>query len=105
VTIPGRGTPEFWRLYRWLPADARLWAQKSYRLWSANAFHPSLHFKPIGKPNWSARVSDRYRVVGKFNGPVLLWRAFLFRVFSVFRGSALVPTWAAPWLGLAGILG
>ena len=73
MTIPGRGTPEFWRLYRSLPADARLLAHKSYRLWSANAFHPSLHFKPIGKPNWSARVSDRYRAVGKFSGPMFLW--------------------------------
>ena len=73
MTIPGRGTPEFWRLYQSLPADARLLARKSYRLWSANAFHPSLHFKPIGKTNWSARVSDRYRAVGKFSGPVFLW--------------------------------
>ena len=26
-----------------------------------------------GKPNWSARVRDRYRAVGKFSGPVFLW--------------------------------
>ena len=25
------------------------------------------------KPNWSARVSDRYRAVGKFSGSVFLW--------------------------------
>ena len=73
MTIPSRGTPEFWRLYRELPAEARLVAQKNYRLWSANAFHPSLHFKPIRKPNWSARVGDHYRVVGKFSGGDFLW--------------------------------
>jgi hypothetical protein len=42
-----------------------LWRWKSNRLRAANAFHPSLHFKPIGKPDWSARVSDRYRTVKK----------------------------------------
>ena len=73
MTIPSHGTPEFWRLYRALPAEVRLLAQKNYRLWSANAFHPSLHFKSIGKPNWSARVGDHYRAVGKFSGAVFLW--------------------------------
>jgi hypothetical protein len=72
VTIPSRGTPEFWRLYRALPADVRVLAQKNYRFWSTNAFHPSLHFKPIGKPNWSARVGDCHRAVGKFRGAVFL---------------------------------
>ena len=73
MTIPSHGTPEFWRLYAALPVEVRLLAQKNYRLWSANAFHPSLHFKPIEKPNWSARVGDHYRAVGKFSGAVLLW--------------------------------
>jgi hypothetical protein len=73
VIIPSRGTPDFWRLYRALPADVRELARKNYRLWSENALHPSLHFKPIGKPNWSARVGGHYRAVGKFSGPVFLW--------------------------------
>jgi hypothetical protein len=73
VTIPSRAAPEFWRLYGALPADVRPLARKSYRLWSANAFHPSLHFKPICKLNWSARVGDHYRAVGKFTGGVFLW--------------------------------
>jgi len=73
VTIPSRGTPEFWQLYRALPVDARILARKNYRLWSANAFHPSLHFKSIGKPNWSARVGGHYRSVGRFIGSAFLW--------------------------------
>jgi len=73
VIIPSRGTPEFWRLYRTLPAEVRALAQKSYHLWSANAFHHSLHFKSIGKLDWSARVGDHYRAVGKFSGNVFLW--------------------------------
>jgi hypothetical protein len=73
VIFPSRGTAEFWRLYRALPAEVRLLAQKNYRLWSANAFHPSLPFKSIGKSGWSVRVGDHYRAVGKFSGNTLLW--------------------------------
>lgn len=73
MTIPSRGTVEFWRLYRALPAEVRQLARKNYLLWSANAFHPSLYFKCIGQPNWSARVGDHYRAVGKFTGGVFVW--------------------------------
>jgi hypothetical protein len=73
VTISSRGTPEFWKLYRALPTEARMLARKNYGLWQLNAFHPSLHFKSIGKPNWSVRVGDHYRAVGKFSGNGFLW--------------------------------
>ena len=73
MTFPSRGTPEFWRLYRALPATTRALARKNYALWSANAFHPSLHFKSIGKPNWSVRVGDHYRAIGKFSGSAFVW--------------------------------
>jgi hypothetical protein len=73
VTIPSRGTSEFWRRYRALPVEVQALAQKSYRLWPANAFHPSLHFKSIGKADWSVRVGGHYRAVGKFSGETFLW--------------------------------
>ena len=73
MTFSSRGTPEFWRLYRALPATIRALARKNYALWSANAFHPSLHFKSIGKPNWSVRVGDHYRAIGKFADSVFVW--------------------------------
>jgi hypothetical protein len=73
VIIPSRGTSEFWRRYRALPAEVKTLAQKNYRLWSANAFHPSLHFKSIGKSDWSVRVGGHYRAVGKFSGETFLW--------------------------------
>jgi hypothetical protein len=73
VNISSSGTPEFWRLYRTLPAKAKGLARKNYQLWSANAFHPSLRFKPIGRANWSARMGDHYRVVGKFAGEEFIW--------------------------------
>ena len=73
MIIPSRGTSEFWRRYRALPAEVKTLAQKNYRLWSANAFHPSLHFKSIGKSDWSVRVGGHYRAVGKFSGETFLW--------------------------------
>jgi hypothetical protein len=73
VTIPSRGTPEFWRLYRALPDEVKAIARKNYQLWSRDAFHPSLHFKSIGQPNWSVRVGIRYRAVGKFYGNIFFW--------------------------------
>ena len=73
MTIPSRGTEAFWRLYHALPAEVRGTARKNYRLWQANAFHPSLHFKAIGQPNWSARVGDHYRAIGRFIGSEFVW--------------------------------
>ena len=73
MTIPSHGTPEFWKLCRSLPAEVRALARKNYQLWPANAFHPSLHFKSIGRPNWSVRIGDHYRAVGKVTGNVFIW--------------------------------
>jgi hypothetical protein len=74
VNFPSRGTSEFWRLYRSLPAEVRALAQKNFRLWSANAFHPSLRFKSVGNKNdWSVRVGDHFRAVGKFSGNDFVW--------------------------------
>lgn len=73
MRINSQGTPEFWRLYRALPAGVRSVARKNYRLWQGNAFHPSLHFKSIGKPNWSVRIGDDYRAIGRFLGDQFLW--------------------------------
>jgi len=73
MKIPSRGTPEFWRLYRSLPAVVKTLARKNYRLWSENALHPSLHFKTVGKPRWSVRVGDHHRAVDKFIGREFVW--------------------------------
>jgi hypothetical protein len=42
-------SPQFWRLYRQLPADVRDLADKNFRLLKADPKHPSLHFKRIDK--------------------------------------------------------
>jgi hypothetical protein len=73
VKIASRGTPEFWRLYRALPDEVKETARKNYRLWQTNAFHPSLHFKSIGRPNWSVRVGLHHRAIGRFIGEGFVW--------------------------------
>jgi len=60
-------TPRFWKLYRELPDEVRELADKNYRLWQANPFHPSLHFKPLDGELWSARVGIHYRAIGVFD--------------------------------------
>jgi len=73
VRSPSRGTPQFWQLYQALPAEVRAVARRAYRLWQANAFHPSLHFKRIGQPNWSVRIGDHNRAIGRFIGNEFVW--------------------------------
>jgi hypothetical protein len=73
VTFPSRATPEFWKLYRHLPPEARNLARKNYQLWREEPFHPSLNFKKIGRGKWSVRVGIHYRAVGKFEGSSFVW--------------------------------
>ena len=73
MTFPSKATPEFWGLYRELPPEVKKAARKAFRLWSAAPFHPSLHFKKVGKNNWSARVGTNYRSVGRFNDGFFVW--------------------------------
>ena len=46
--------------------DPAIGLQKNYLLWLNDPRHPSLRFKPIGSGQWSARVGDHYRAVGRF---------------------------------------
>jgi len=48
-------------------------ARKNCQLWLASAFSSSLDFKPISKPNWSARAGDSYGTVGKCIGNGIIW--------------------------------
>jgi hypothetical protein len=74
MRIPSVATPEFWQLYHKLPPPVRALSRKNYQLWRQNAFHPSMRFKRIGGTNWSARIGDHYRAVGKFSGSVFVWQ-------------------------------
>ena len=69
--------PRFWRLYRQLPEHIRELADKNYELLRTDPFHPSLHFKKVGKTKqlWSVRVGEHYRALGveKVEGIVWFW--------------------------------
>jgi hypothetical protein len=73
MSFPAKATPEFWELYRRLPREAKSAARKAFRLWSDTQFHPSLHFKKVGKHKWSARAGLSLRSVGRFEGAVFVW--------------------------------
>jgi hypothetical protein len=67
--------PSFWLEYHNLPPEIRTSAQKSYRLWSTNPFHPSLHFKCINHNEniWSVRITRNYRAIGVLQGDTVTW--------------------------------
>jgi len=67
-----RATPDFWSLYRRLPADVRLLADRCFQLLRNDPRHPSLHFKRIGR-FWSARVGLHYRAVAVADGNDVIW--------------------------------
>lgn len=62
--------PSFWQAYRALEKPMRQRARKSFLLWIANPFHPSLHFKCINAAEniWSVRISAGYRAIGIWEG-------------------------------------
>jgi hypothetical protein len=65
-------TPRFWKAYESLPISVQQVADRNYELLKENPFHPSLHFKKVGR-YWSVRVGLQYRAVGIQDGDSLVW--------------------------------
>ncbi len=67
--------PSFWKAYGSLDEKIKRRARKTYQLWVANPFYPSLHFKCINSEEsiWSVRVTLGYRAVGIFEGDTVTW--------------------------------
>jgi hypothetical protein len=67
--------PRFWRLYRQLPEHVRELADKNYELLRTDPFHPSLHFKKVGKKRqlWSVRVGEHYRALAVERPEGIVW--------------------------------
>lgn len=61
-------TTEFWRAYAELSPEMQKQVRKAYQLWQENLFHPSLHFKKVGKNLWSVRLSGSYRALALTKG-------------------------------------
>ena len=67
--------PSFWEGYRSLNDDLKDRANKAFRLWVQNPFHPSLHFKCVNHEEniWSVRVTRGYRTLGLLEGDTVTW--------------------------------
>ncbi len=65
-------SPDFWGCYRALTPSVQELADKSFGLLKADARHPSLHFKKVGR-FWSARVGLHYRAVAVEAPDGLVW--------------------------------
>ena len=67
--------PSFWAAYAPLPEEIKRSAQKVYRLWSQNPWHPSLRFKCINEQEniWSVRITRGYRALGIMEGDTVTW--------------------------------
>jgi hypothetical protein len=69
-----RATSKFWRCYHNLSESVQKLADKNFALLQADASHPSLRFKKVGRL-WSARVGSDFRAlaVGRDDGFVWFW--------------------------------
>jgi len=56
-----------------MPMEIRVIAEKNYRIWKTEPFHPSLHFKKVGGGKWSLRLGIDYRAIGIFQDGVFVW--------------------------------
>lgn len=65
-------TPQFWKYFAELPASVQGTATKNFEQLKLNPFHPSLHFKRIGK-FWSVRVGEAYRALAIEDGQDYVW--------------------------------
>lgn len=65
-------TRDFRERFARLPPVVRARALKQFVLWQRDHWHPSLHFKRVGR-FWSARVDRDYRVLGLERDGVIHW--------------------------------
>jgi hypothetical protein len=65
----------FWDCYTHLPAEIKKQAKEAYKLFIANPYHPSLHFKRVHshRPIFSARITKDYRTVGIIQENEIIW--------------------------------
>jgi len=67
--------PRFWRHCRELPKETQDLAVKNFELLKIDPYHPSLHFKRVGKTKqlWSVRVGVHYRALGMEKPKGIVW--------------------------------
>ena len=65
-------TERFWKYFENLPEPVQKTAKKNFRLLKVDPWHPSLHFKKVGK-FWSARVGINYRALAVEDSGDFIW--------------------------------
>jgi hypothetical protein len=65
-------SPAFWEHYDRLPKNIRELADNCYQILKTTPYHPSLHFKKIGKYH-SVRIGISYRALAVEVPDGLLW--------------------------------
>jgi hypothetical protein len=73
--VNSQTTERFWDRFRALPPDIRKQANKAYRQFTRDPFHPGLNFEEVdkGRGLWSARVTRGYRALGYRTGSDIVW--------------------------------
>jgi hypothetical protein len=73
--VKSKREKEFNKLFSRLPRHIQNQAKEAYRLFKANPYYPSLHFKCIDTQEsiYSVRVGRNYRVVGVWKGDTIYW--------------------------------
>lgn len=67
-----RTTDMFWKRLLKLPDYVQKLARQNFALLKANPYHPSLHFKKVGK-FWSARVTLNHRALAVKDEDGFIW--------------------------------
>jgi hypothetical protein len=67
-----RASSRFWSCYDRLPDSTRELADRCYQLLRDDPYHPSLHFKKVGR-FWSVRVGLHYRALAVEHGEDVVW--------------------------------
>jgi mRNA-degrading endonuclease RelE of RelBE toxin-antitoxin system len=67
--------PRFWQYWQDLPQETKKLALQNFELLKNDPWHPSLHFKKVGKTRqvWSVRVGAHYRALGKEKPEGIVW--------------------------------
>lgn len=68
-------TNRFWKCFNFLPHEIQERAKRTYKIWSENPSHPSLHFRQIhtAEPIYSIRIGLNHQAIGLKESTTIIW--------------------------------